>query len=75
MTHIIKLTDITDNSTVHIVADKILYIKLSPNSNGTIVVVGPVTITVKEPIPLIMALLENRDTLAARILYDKPKEK
>jgi len=73
MNYIIKLTDVSDNKPIYIVADKILYIRLV--AAGTFIQVGAISITVMEPIPLVMALLENRDTLAARILYDRPKTK
>lgn len=67
----IKLTDISDNKPVYIALDKILTIKANDKGSGTIILVGTVTIIVKESLQIVIAVLEDRDTFAARILYDK----
>lgn len=67
----IKLTDITDGKYIYIAVDKILTMKANDKGIGTVLLVGPVTIIVKESIQIIIAVLEDRDTFAARILYDK----
>lgn len=67
----IKLTDITDSKPVYIALDKILTLRANDKGSGTIILVGSVTIIVKESLQIVIAVLEDRDTFAARILYDK----
>ena len=67
----IKLTDITDNKSVYIALDKILTLRANDKGSGTIILVGTITIIVKESLQIVIAVLEDRDTFAARILYDK----
>lgn len=67
----VKLTDITDNKPVYIALDKILTLRANDKGSGTIILVGTITIIVKESLQIVIAVLEDRDTFAARILYDK----
>lgn len=68
----IKLTDITDNTYVYISLDKIITLRANDRGSGTVIVlVGTSNITVKESIHIVIAVLEDRDTFAARILYDR----
>lgn len=67
----VKLTDITDNKPVYIALDKILTLRANDKGTGTIILVGTITIIVKESLQIVIAVLEDRDTFAARILYDK----
>jgi len=67
----IKLTDISDNKPVYIALDKILTLRANDKGSGTIILVGTITIIVKESLQIVIAVLEDRDTFAARILYDK----
>lgn len=67
----VKLTDIADNKPVYIALDKILTLRANDKGSGTIILVGTYTIVVKESLQIVIAVLEDRDTFAARILYDK----
>lgn len=67
----VKLTDITDNKPVYIALDKIYTLRANDKGTGTIILVGTVTIVVRESLQIVIAVLEDRDTFAARILYDK----
>ena len=67
----IKLTDITDSKPVYIALDKILTLRANDRGAGTVILVGTITIVVKESLQVVIAVLEDRDTFAARILYDK----
>ena len=68
----IKLTDITDNTYVYISLDKIITLIANDRFSGTVILlVGTSNITFKESIHIVIAVLEDRDTFAARILYDR----
>lgn len=69
----VKLTDMYDNKPIYITLDKILTIKTSTLASGgtTITLAGTLIVTVKESLQIVIAVLEDRDTFAARILYDK----
>lgn len=68
----VKLTDITDNKYVYISLDKIVTLKADDRSQGTIITLtGTANVIVKESLQIVIAVLEDRDTFAARILYDK----
>lgn len=68
----VKLTDISDNKYVYVSLDKIVTLKADDRSQGTIITLtGTANVTVKESLQIVIAVLEDRDTFAARILYDK----